>query len=171
MITIVKTGSEGIPIIQGLSHLIWPETYRHILTEEQISFMLDMMYNDESLGEQINWKHHQFILAYDENKPVAFSSYGLKPGTEDVYRLHKLYILPGLQGKGIGKLLIKFIINEIKDSGIHWLELNVNKQNQAIEFYRKLGFKIIREEKIEIGRRFFVDDYIMAMPLPGLIVT
>jgi diamine N-acetyltransferase len=171
MITIVKRGSESIPIIQGLSHLIWPETYRHILTAEQISYMLDMMYSDESLSEQITLKHHQFIIAYDDNKPVAFSSYGLKPETENVYRLHKLYILPGLQGKGIGKLLIQFIINDIKDSGIHLLELNVNKKNEAIWFYRKLGFKIMGEEKIEIGRRFFVEDYIMAMSLPGLIVT
>jgi diamine N-acetyltransferase len=161
MITIVKRGSESIPIIQGLSHLIWPETYRHILSAEQISYMLDMMYSDESLSEQITLKHHQFIIAYDDNKPVAFSSYGLKPETENVYRLHKLYILPGLQGKGIGKLLIQFIINDIK----------VNKKNEAIWFYRKLGFKIMGEEKIEIGRRFFVEDYIMAMSLPGLIVT
>jgi ribosomal protein S18 acetylase RimI-like enzyme len=171
MITIVKTGTEGIPLIQDLSHLIWPETYRRILTAEQISYMLEMMYSDESLTEQINLKHHQFIIAYDDNKPVAFSSYGLKPDTDDVFRLHKLYILPGLQGKGIGKLLIRFIINDIKDSGIQCLELNVNKHNPAIGFYRKLGFNIIREENIEIGGRFFVDDYIMAMPLPGLIVT
>ena len=171
MITIVKTGSEGIRLIQGLSQLIWPETYRQILTEEQISYMLEMMYSDKSLAEQINLKHHQFIIAYDDDKPVAFSSYGPKPDTDDVFRLHKLYILPGLQGKGIGKKMIDFIINEIKNAGIQLLELNVNKQNPAIGFYRKLGFRIIREENIEIGGHFFVDDYIMAMPLPGLIVT
>lgn len=167
MITIVKTYTEGIRLIQSLSHSIWPETYRHILTQEQITYMLDMMYSDDSLTEQMTQKNHQFILAYDDNKPVAFSSYGLKPGAEDVFRLHKLYILPGLQGKGIGKILIQFIINEIKYSGIQLLELNVNKQNPAIGFYLKLGFRITREENIEIGRRFFVDDYIMAMPLPG----
>lgn len=171
MITIFKTGTEGIPLIQGLSRIIWPVTYHHILTEEQISYMLDMMYSEESLSEQITLKHHQFIIAYDDDKPVAFSSYGLKQDTVDVFRLHKLYILPGLQGKGIGKSLIQFIINDIKDSGIQLLELNVNKQNPAIGFYRKLGFRIIREENIEIGRRFFVDDYIMTMQLPGLIVT
>ena len=171
MITIVKTGSEGIPIIQGLSQLIWPITYRQILPEEQISYMLEMMYSLESLTDQINQKKHQFIIAYDEYKPVAFSSYGPKPETDDVFRLHKLYILPGLQGKGIGKMMIDFIIDEIKDTGNQLLELNVNKQNPAIGFYLKLGFNIIREENIEIGGRFFVDDYIMTMPLPGLIVT
>jgi ribosomal protein S18 acetylase RimI-like enzyme len=171
MITIVKTGSEGIPIIQGLSQLIWPETYLHILKAEQISYMLDLMYSNESLSEQITLKHHQFIIAYDDDKPVAFSSYGLKPETDKVFRLHKLYILPGLQGKGIGKLLIQFIINDIKNFGIQMLELNVNKQNPAIGFYRKLGFKIIREENIEIGGRFFVEDFIMIMPLHGLTVT
>ena len=171
MIIIVKTGSEGIPIIQGLSQLIWPATYQQILTEEQISYMLELMYSEESLSEQINQKQHQFIIAYDDDKPVAFSSYGPKPDTDDVYRLHKLYILPGLQGKGIGKMMVGFILNEIKDDGIQWLELNVNQQNPAIGFYRKLGFNIRHAENIEIGGRFFVDDFVMAMPLPGLIVT
>lgn len=171
MITIVKTGSEGIPLIQGLSQLIWPATYRQIITEEQSSYMLELMYSTESLAEQINLKYHQFIIAYDHDKPVAFSSYGPKPETDDVFRLHKLYILPGCQGKGIGKKLIQFIVDDIMPKGGKKLELNVNKFNPAKGFYERAGFRIIREEKINIGQDFFMDDFVMETQLPGFFVS
>jgi ribosomal protein S18 acetylase RimI-like enzyme len=52
-------------------------------------------------------------------------------------------------------------MNEISLKGLTYLELNVNRQNTAIGFYKKLGFKIIAEEDIPIGNGFFMNDYVM----------
>ena len=41
------------------------------------------------------------------------------------------------------------------------LELNVNKNNPAIHFYKKLDFVISRQEVIDIGNGFVMDDYVM----------
>jgi ribosomal protein S18 acetylase RimI-like enzyme len=43
------------------------------------------------------------------------------------------------------------------------LELNVNKYNPALGFYKKLGFSVISEEVIEIGEGYVMDDYIMEL--------
>jgi RimJ/RimL family protein N-acetyltransferase len=40
------------------------------------------------------------------------------------------------------------------------IELNVNKNNQSKYIYEKLGFKILRAEKIDIGNGFYMDDYV-----------
>ena len=79
----------------------------------------------------------------------------------DVYHLNKIYLLNGQQGKNMGKKMLDYIIEEIKKSGAKALQLNVNRYNSAVHFYEKQGFKIIREEDIDIGEGFFMNDYVM----------
>jgi diamine N-acetyltransferase len=171
MIRIEQADIENISLIRSLSHRIWPEAYGKILSKEQISYMLDMMYNEEALMDQINQKKHRFIIAFDDNDPVGFASYSQQSRPEShLYRLHKLYVLPGIQGKGLGKHILQYIELDIVPAGAKSLELNVNKNNPALQFYHKMGFKITREEKIDIGQGFYMDDYVMETSLPGKFV-
>jgi ribosomal protein S18 acetylase RimI-like enzyme len=172
MINICKSGTESIPLIRKLSLRIWPEAYASILSDDQISYMLNLMYSEDALQMQIDQKHHQFIIAYDDAEPVGFASYGLKSSEEpEIYRLHKLYVIPGLHGKGIGKKLLQFIATDIIPKDPEKLELNVNKYNQAISFYEKMGFNIIREEKIDIGHGYIMDDYVMETRFPVFFIS
>ena len=93
--------------------------------------------------------------------PVGFASYSLKINTKDIFRLHKIYILQSQQGKGVGKFLLDKIIADITPSGAKFIELNVNRNNTALHFYKKLGFKIIAEEDIDIDNGYFMNDYVM----------
>jgi ribosomal protein S18 acetylase RimI-like enzyme len=43
--------------------------------------------------------------------------------------------------------------------------LNVNRNNKALGFYQKFGFVILREEDIDIGNGYFMNDYIMVCKL------
>jgi ribosomal protein S18 acetylase RimI-like enzyme len=124
--------------------------------------MLKKMYSADSLKNQIQVLEHQFILANFENKPVGFASFNIKQSIpEKIVKLHKIYVDPSRHGIGIGKSLLQYIMNEISLKGLTYLELNVNRQNTAIGFYKKLGFKIIAEEDIPIGNGFFMNDYVM----------
>ena len=40
--------------IRSVSERTWPSTYGHIISQEQIDFMLDWMYSDASLEKQMN---------------------------------------------------------------------------------------------------------------------
>ena len=65
-------------------------------------------------------------------------------------------LLPGIQGKGIGRSLIISVLAELGKSGIPGVHLGVNARNTgAIEFYKKMGFKILSEEEwgLKMGRR------------------
>ena len=61
-----------------------------------------------------------------------------------------------------------YVCNAIKIIGGTELELNVNKYNSAIAFYKKKNFRIIKEELIDIGEGYVMDDYVMrkALSLP-----
>ena len=54
------------------------------------------------------------------------------------------------------------IYKEVTHSGAGILELNVNRYNKnALQFYTKQGFAIIKEEDIAIGKGFFMNDFVM----------
>jgi diamine N-acetyltransferase len=160
MIAVQKVNAEAIPIIKNLANIIWPATYSELITPQQVDYMMELIYSSSSLQKQIA-KGHQFIMAYDENKPVAFASYSASENNAAVYKLHKIYILPNQQGKGIGKQLVNYIIQDIAPATA--LQLNVNRSNKALQFYQKIGFKIIGEEDIDIGNEFYMNDYVLEM--------
>ena len=165
MIPVSKVDIESIPVIQDLAEKAWKAAYSSIISPDQMKYMLDLFYSEASLKKQMQ-EGHQFIIAKEKAKAVGFASYAVKSdGEPHIYRLHKIYIAPDQQGKGIGKLLIGFIINDISTHDATNLELNVNRNNKAMDFYRKIGFNIVREEDTNIGNGFFMNDYVMTLPL------
>ena len=156
-----KATEENITAITELAEKIWWPTYRNIISEEQISFMLKDMYSEESLKKQLV-SGVDFILAEKENLAVAFAGFSLiEP---EVYKLHKLYVLPSEQGNGTGKNLIEYIADLAREQGGKILELNVNRGNSASEFYKKVGFEIYRTVDISY-HHFILNDYIMRKDL------
>jgi hypothetical protein len=43
--------------------------------------------------------------------------------------------------------------------------LNVNRFNKAVQFYQYLEFTIIKEENIDIGDGYLMEDYVMEQKL------
>src|ERR1044072_3452153 len=126
-IIIREATKNDIEIIQQLTYAIWPVTYGSILSADQLNYMLELIYSKTSLQNQMHEGHH-FLIVEDDRTPVAFADYGLLK--DDVYKLHKIYVLQNQQGKGIGKLLIDHVIKEIKEKNATALVLNVNRNNK-----------------------------------------
>lgn len=164
MLEIRPCGTENIPIIRSLAFAIWPDAYGDIITPQQMDYMLDMMYSEAALQKQMN-SGHQFIIGYYEDQPVAFASYSVAPNNNTHYRLHKIYISTAMQGKGVGKHIIQYLLNDIQPKGALTIELNVNRHNKAKLFYEKLGFSVIRNEDNDIGNGYFMNDYVMQKTL------
>lgn len=162
MFAIRNASTEDAQLIRELSRQVWPQTYSNILSAEQIDYMMNLMYSEAALKEQME-KGHQFIICYNDKGPVAFASYSeIEPS---VYKLHKIYVLTSQQGKGTGKVIIDHIVNDIVSKNASALRLNVNRHNNAKQFYEKLEFVIIEEEDIDIGNGYYMNDYIMEKKL------
>ena len=166
MFTITKISTESIPQIERLSSEIWHQVYSTLISTEQIDFMLNMMYSRSSLEKQMLELGHQFIIISTDEEAVGYASYSLKSSAEPtIFRLNKLYLQPAFHGKGMGKAMIQFIINETIPLGAKFLELNVNKANPTVTFYKKFGFTITEETVLQIGEGFVMDDYIMTLKI------
>jgi diamine N-acetyltransferase len=156
--SIHRSTLSDIPLIRDLTYKVWPQTYAAILSQEQIDYMLEMMYSEASLQKQFN-DGCQFIIIYDEGEAAGFASYQeIKPA---IYKLHKIYVLSSQQGKGTGRFMIDYIASEIRQKGATALQLQVSRKNKARNFYEKLDFTVIDEADFDIGNGYFMKDYIM----------
>ena len=163
MLSVNKATTSDIPLIRQLTFAIWPQTYSAVISKAQIDYMLEQMYNPATLQKQMEEEGCTFIIVYDDKEPVAFASYN---ETEpQLWKLNKIYILPSQQGKGTGKFIINYIVDEIKNKQAKALQLQVNRQNKAKDFYEKLGFKIIKTADFDIGNDYFMNDYVMELTL------
>ena len=149
-------------IIKELAYIIWPVAYGEILSKDQLDYMLDLIYTIESLEKQVD-KNHVFLLVEDDNQFIGFASYELNFENSNKTKIQKLYVLPEIQGKGIGKQLINYIKQIAADNKNLGLILNVNRFNKAKDFYLKYGFEITKEIKIDIGSNYIMDDYVMEL--------
>lgn len=161
MITIKEATIADIKIIQDIVNITWPITYGEILSKEQLGYMMDLIYSDESLTQQIQKQEQLFYIAYEETSVLAFMAIEHNYKNEAITRIHKIYILPEAQGKGIGKSLIDTVQKLANENNSTSLSLNVNRFNKALNFYKKIGFEIIAEENIEIGNGYLMEDYMM----------
>lgn len=155
---------DDINTIGFLAQQIWPVTYGQILSPEQLAYMLQLFYSPASLRRQMKEEKQLFVMVEEGEEPVGFAAWSpaAEPG---VYKLHKLYVLTGRQGKGMGKALLAFILDHVRRQGGKTLRLNVNRYNKARQFYEKMGFAVVREEDVPIGHNYFMNDYVMEAPV------
>lgn len=100
--------------------------------ELQVATMIDSYFGkDEVLNN---------ILVYDDGLIKGFIQM-------DNTEICKLYVDTFFQGKGIGKELLEYAIDEYKANNLWALE----KNERAISFYKKHGFNLTGEKKFEEG--------------------
>lgn len=161
---IKPASSADFSIIREIAYKSWPVAYGNILSEKQLNWMLERFYCDDSLQKNIE-NHHLFYLIFQGLEAVGFFAIEHFYQNKNICRLHKLYIDPEVQTKGFGKIIIDFIEHETQQKSINCLSLNVNKYNTAVAFYKKMGFKIVLEEIIDIGNGYVMDDFRMEKKL------
>lgn len=154
-------GPSEVRIIQNLAHRIWPDTFSEILSKAQVEYMLNWMYSPEKLISQMEEGHHFFILI--DKAPIGFV--GIEQQVDQRVKIHKLYLLPGEQGKGLGQMILDFVIDWAKERGAQSIYLNVNRYNKAVDFYQHIGMNILHSEDIDIGNGYLMEDYVMELPI------
>jgi len=153
------TSQNQLEIVKSLAYTIWPDAYGAILSEVQLEYMLNKIYAIPAL-EQQQQSGQQFVLAEEDGIYYGFASFQVNY-KEGKTKLHKIYVLPQTQGKGVGKSLLQYVEAAVDQNNNSALLLNVNRFNKAIDFYKKQGFEVIGEEDIDIGEGYLMEDYIM----------
>ncbi len=158
MIKYITINQNDLKKTKSLAREIWHDNYIGIITQEQVDYMLNLMYRPEKIKEDIN-NNYQWELVYKENTPVGYLSYVIK--NDNRVFLSKIYLKNNFQGLGIGKKMIHRVSEYAKLNKCKAVYLTVNKNNiKGIRAYKGTGFKIIDEEITDIGKGYIMDDYI-----------
>ena len=162
---IVRAAETDLPAIASLAGIIWRACYPGIITRAQIDYMLARMYAVETMREEMQSQGVRYDRLLVGDEFVGFASYGPMEQAA-IYKLHKLYLLPEMQGCGLGSLLLQHCEQEVRGLGASRLILSVNKRNaKAIAAYRRNGFVVAESVVTDIGHGFVMDDFIMAKEL------
>ena len=157
MIYLKEAEEKDLTTIGKLAQVIWNDHYVGIIGQEQVDYMLDKMYSNERLIEQLNIKKHVFYLVNDGDVSLGFISVSSENISD--YFLHKFYINQQKSNVGLGTIALNVLIEKIKPKS---LILTVNRQNyKSINFYFKNHFKIDRIEDFDIGDGYVMNDFVM----------
>ena len=153
---------EDLPRIAVLAGEIWRKHYPGIITNEQIEYMLNWMFDLQEMKRQIAEGTIYETLSVDDDLG-GFTSYG-PSAVDGEYKLDKLYVHERYRGQGLGKQMLGHVIDNVRRAGAHTLMLVVNKKNVgAIAMYERNGFKVRASVVNEIGGGFVMDDFVMEL--------
>ena len=85
-------------------------------------------------------------MLYEKGELVGF--YAVDHQGDCLYLDH-LYVEPKWQSKGVGGLIMKRMIDESERAELP-LRLGALKESRSNAFYRKWGFRVIREEEWDV---------------------
>ena len=166
--SIKEARADDIPVIRRMADIVFRRTYRDILSPEQMEYMMDWMYSENSLLEQICGEGRTFLIALYDDEPCGYASFEIEstiPDGRPLFHLQKLYVMPQYQRSGIGQKLVRAILDRLHSaapSGFR-VELNVNRNNPAIGFYEHIGFHRDRQGDFPIGHGYYMNDYIYVL--------
>jgi ribosomal protein S18 acetylase RimI-like enzyme len=146
--------------IQKAATDIWNAYYLGIISQDQIDYMLRMMYEPGVIEKEIQSGVCWEFIEYN-NKRIGFLSYYFEAAKRKI-KLSKLYIYPQYHGKGLGQTTLNYVISEARKMKAARVYLTVNKKNiHAINVYMKVGFIKSKSVVMDIGNGYVMDDYIM----------
>lgn len=161
----LKTPS-SLERVRKIASSIWPETFREILSREQIAYMMEMMYAPSVMEKELENGYDFTLLLTPEGEDGGYMVTGPAPGEPGAFMLHKLYLLSRHHGKGWGSAMLEQVEKMGRERGYKKLTLHVNRKNfRAYNCYCRNGFTVEKELCTPIGKGFVMDDYIMVKDL------
>lgn len=161
-LSIRKATPGDLQVIQDIAYKTWPAAYSSILTAEALNYMLDYFYSLNALQQQMK-DGQQFFIAVLNREAIGFGS--VSEIGPQVFKLNKLYVLPGIQKSGAGKALLHHAFAIAGSNNAKQLILNVNRNNPAKSFYERMGFSVLKEEDVDLGNGILQEDYVMGISL------
>ncbi len=154
------------PLAQ-LASDIWYLHYPGLITVSQIDYMLAQRYKPAIIASQIESGEAWWDKLEVDSRLAGFASY--EPGSEPLsMKLDKLYVHQREMRRGFGSALLVRVEEQSRSRGYRSLYLQVNKANTAsIAFYKRTGFTVKDCVKIDIGNKFFMDDFVLSKSLTG----
>ena len=143
---IAPAALEDVAALRDLAEVCWRATYGDIYTPDFISGFLARAYSELGLRHAITDPANCFLLAKRGETPVGFGQVGpaFHAGNGPMLTqvdLHRLYLHPAHQRRGLGRRLLETLEAWIRAAGHDRYGCYVHSRNTPAQaFYAALGF-------------------------------
>ena len=149
--------------VVSLAQIIWNEWFPSIISQEQVNYMVEKFQSMPAIDKAIEEEGYQYFLEVLGDTPIGYM--GVKE-QEDALLLSKLYLMEPFRGQRRSNVFFEKAEEIAREKGKDKVRLFVNRYNyNSVRVYLRRGFRIIKEEKTDIGSGFICDDYVMEKEL------
>lgn len=143
MITIAEAAVGDIPLIRRVLATTWRATYRSFLSDDAIDQVTSQWHSPEVLRREIDQSSTYVGIARSNEEGVVAMITAHE--TDRLLFVSRLYVLPSLQRRGIGRLLLDASYAQFPRTRV--VRLEVEEQNpHGRAFYRRLGFSEVERK-------------------------
>ena len=152
-------GEEDIFQLSVTAKEIWNECYKEILSAGQIEYMTGKFLSPVAIAHQIEKEDYEYYFIMDDTDVVGFIAFAVK---DSALFLSKLYVKKECRKRGCALFVMSCLESRCRKEKLShiWLTVNVNNMG-AINFYKKMGFYIYKDECTDIGNGYYMDDHFM----------
>jgi len=163
--------TEDAKMLSELGARTFYDTFAEANTPENMNAYLKRSFSLEIQFKELSQPDIIFLIAEFEKIPIGYAQLILNSKDEAIkgtrpLEIRRIYVSQEYLGKGVGKELMQATISEARQRGCDCIWLGVWEKNQtAIDFYRKWGFR-------EVGTHLFSvgddpqNDFMMELELP-----
>ncbi|MBQ6271124.1 MAG: HAD-IA family hydrolase [Clostridiales bacterium] len=149
--------------VVSLAQIIWNEWFPSIISQEQVNYMVEKFQSMPAIDKAIEEEGYQYFLEVLGDTPIGYM--GVKE-QEDALLLSKLYLMKPFRGQRRSNVFFEKAEEIAREKGKDKVRLFVNRYNyNSVRVYLRRGFRIVKEEKTDIGGGFICDDYVMEKEL------
>ncbi len=167
MIHIVKATINDCNLLTRTSKQCFLESHGNSASKEDIESFTTKNYSEKAFNNELQNLEHKYHIIYVDNEVVGYSKIVLDAPNENIQEQHvtkldRLYLLKAFYGQNLGRELLEFNIelSKIKLQKGVWLAVWV-ENFRAINFYEKMGFKIVGEYNFKISETHSNPNHIM----------
>ncbi|EPR74490.1 transcriptional regulator [Winogradskyella psychrotolerans RS-3] len=167
MIEIIKADAEHSQLIAELAQQTFFESHGHSASKDDINNFILKTYNAEAIRKEFENKQVAYHLIYDNEILAGFSKIELQCpniniSEKNITKLDRIYLLEAFQGKQLGVKLLDFNIALSKKQHQNGIWLVVwTENNKAVNFYKKMGFKIAGAYDFQISETHTNPNHVM----------
>ncbi|MEY2648695.1 MAG: hypothetical protein RL282_1408 [Bacteroidota bacterium] len=169
-VKIHQAGIDELEELQQISRTTFTETFSVHNSEENMRNYLRDNLSLEKLGEELNNPESSFYFAEMKDQVIGYLKLNVGAAQNEWkentgLEIERIYVLKEYHGLTIGQLLLEKAIAIAKSMEMQYVWLGVWEKNErAIAFYTKNGFKVVGHHLFKLGDDIQTD-YLMKLAL------
>lgn len=143
--------------LRQLSISTFTDTFSKDNNPVQMEAYLKKAFNEDQLKRELETPDSYFYFLKENDRTLGYLKLNTKKAQSDqvldnALEIERIYVTSEAQGKGLGKLLLQFALEQAKTKGLICTWLGVWEKNEkAIAFYKHHGFEVFADHPFKLG--------------------